>query len=190
MIYADDTQLYSRMHSGENHATPLAKLELCIRDVITWCANNALICNPGKTEVHFSSRSTKTKVIQDIEVNGTVAQPVNSARNLGVVLDRHLNFSSNVNKICKSASLSIRNIGRIRKYLNQSGTERFVHAFVTSELDSGNTLLYALPSTRIEKLQRIQNLEVRLVTRSKTFDHVSPVLQGLVVQSRLALTQG
>ena len=50
MIYADNTQLYLRMQSGEDRATPLAKRELCIRDVITWCANNALICNPGKTE--------------------------------------------------------------------------------------------------------------------------------------------
>lgn len=118
MIYANDTQLYLRIQSGEDRATPLAKLELCIRDVIIWCANNALICNPGKTEfVRFSSRFTKTEVLQGIEVNGTVVQSVNSVRNLGLVLDRHLNFSY-VNNICKSASLSIRNIDRIRKYLN------------------------------------------------------------------------
>ena len=114
MIYADDTYLYLRMQSGEDRAIPLAKLELCIRDVITWSANNALICNLGKTEVvHFSSRFTKMEVLQGIEVNGTVVQSVNSVRNLGVVLDRHLNFSY-VNNIYKPASLSIRNISRIR----------------------------------------------------------------------------
>ena len=157
MIYANDTQLYLRIQSGEDRATPLAKLELCIRDVIIWCVNNALICNPGKTEfVHFSSRVTKTEVLQGIEVNGTVVQSVNSVRNLGVVFDRHLNFSSYVNNICKSASLSIRNIDRIRKYLNQSDTETLVHAFVTYKLDSGSALLNGLPSKQIEKLQRIQ----------------------------------
>ena len=49
MNYVDDTQLYSRMQFGEDRATPLARLEHCVRDLITWCANNALICNLGKT---------------------------------------------------------------------------------------------------------------------------------------------
>ena len=40
-------------------------------------------------------------------------------------------------------------IGRIRKYLNQSDTERLVHAIVTFKLPSGNSLLYGLPSTKI-----------------------------------------
>lgn len=62
MIYADETQL--DIQPGEDCANPLAKLELCTRDVITWCANIALICNPGKTEVvHFSSRFSKDGII-------------------------------------------------------------------------------------------------------------------------------
>ena len=62
MIYADETQL--DMPPGEDCANPLAKLELCTRDVITWCANVALICNPGKTEVvHFWSRFSKDRII-------------------------------------------------------------------------------------------------------------------------------
>ena len=82
MIYANDTQLYLRMQSGEDRATQLVKLKLCIRDVITWCAKNALIYNSGKSEViHFSSRFTKTEVLQGIEVNGTAVQSIYSARN-------------------------------------------------------------------------------------------------------------
>ena len=61
MIYTDETD----MQPGEGCANPLAKLELCTRDVIvTWCANIALICNPGKAEVvHFSSRFSKDGII-------------------------------------------------------------------------------------------------------------------------------
>ena len=39
-----------------------------------------------------------------------------------------------VNNLCRTASLAIRDIGRIRKYLDQPSTERLVHAFVTSNL--------------------------------------------------------
>ena len=44
MIYTDETQL--DMQPGEDCANPLVKL--CTRDaIVTWCANIALICNPG-----------------------------------------------------------------------------------------------------------------------------------------------
>jgi len=100
MMYADDTQLYIRTKPGEDLFTSLAKLELCIKDVITWCKSNALVCNPGKTEVvHFTSRFAASEPVPIVSVNGTLVIPVNSACSLGVVL------CSYVNNVCKSASL-------------------------------------------------------------------------------------
>jgi hypothetical protein len=46
-------------------------------------------------------------------------------------MDSHLQMTSQVNSVCKSAYLSLRNIGKIRKYINHtcSDCERLVHAF-------------------------------------------------------------
>ena len=57
---------------------------------------------------------------------------------------------------------SFHSFGRIRKYLLQADTERIVHAFILSKLDYCNSLLYGIPSRKIEKLQRLQNTEARL----------------------------
>ena len=62
--------------------------------------------------------------------------------NFGAMFDKHLTMSCHVNKICRSASLALRNIGRVRKYLNQQSKERLVHAFITTRLDYCNSLLY------------------------------------------------
>ena len=70
-------------------------------------------------------------------------------------------------------------IGRVRKYINKSSTERLVHAFITSKLDYCNSLLYGLPSTVVQKLQRIQNTAARLFVKAKRTDHTSPILQQL-----------
>ena len=88
-------------------------------------------------------------------------------------------MTSHVNNICRHASLALRNIGRVRKYINQSSTERLVHAFITSKLDYCKSLLHGLPSTEVQKLQRIQNTAARLVVKAKRTDHTSPILQQL-----------
>ena len=37
-------------------------------------------------------------------------------------MDSHLQMTSQVNSVCKSAYLSLRNIGKIRKYINHTAT--------------------------------------------------------------------
>ena len=88
-------------------------------------------------------------------------------------------LNKHVTNICKSASFAIKNIGKIRKHLTQADCERLVHAFVTSKLDSCNSILYGLPGTELDKLQRIQNTAARLITRSKKSEPISPILRKL-----------
>ena len=84
-----------------------------------------------------------------------------------------------VNNLCRTDSLAIRNIGRIRKYLDQPSTERLVHAFVSSKLDYCNSVFYGLPAKQLSKLQRLQNSAARLVTKAQRRDHITPVLRQL-----------
>ena len=82
-----------------------------------------------------------------------------------------------VNSICKSAFFRI--IFRIRKYLSRTATKRLIHAFVTSKLDSYNSLLYGLPKYCIQKLQSVLNAAARLLTYTSKYDHITPVLAEL-----------
>ena len=84
-----------------------------------------------------------------------------------------------VNNICRSASLALHKIGKIRNCLDQKTTEMLVHAFVSSRLDNCNSLLYGLPDCHLNKLQRIQNSAARLVTRTTPLVHITPILRNL-----------
>ena len=68
------------------------------------------------------------------------------------------------------------NIRRIRKFLNHETVQILVNAFVTSCLDYCNSLLYGLPATQLNKLQRAQNAAARLICNISRFDHISPIL--------------
>ena len=95
------------------------------------------------------------------------------ARNLGVIFDSTMTLKPHISNIVRVSSFHIRDISRIRKYLNQSAAEQIIHAFVTSRLDNGNALLYGLPQNQISRLQHIQNTAARVVPLPRKSCHHS-----------------
>ena len=81
--------------------------------------------------------------------------------------------------VCKSSFIHIRNLSRIRKFVDSSSLECLVHAFITTKLDYCNSLLCGAPSTLINKLQRIQNIVARIITGHGRCEHITPVLKAL-----------
>ena len=178
MMYADDTQIYVSINSCSDRSAVLSKLELCVKDILIWCASNGLSCNADETEViHITSRYAKRRdPFLGITVGDAVIAPKLTVRDLVVTVDSHLQFTEHVNSICRSVYLATSNIGKIQKHLAQDDCKRSVHAFITSKLDSCNSILYGLPACQFEKLQRVQNTAARLVTREGKFEHISPIL--------------
>ncbi len=101
------------------------------------------------------------------------------ARNLGVILDDDLSLSSHVMSICKAANYQLYRLSRIRKYLTPTALKTAVHTLVSSKLDYCNGLLVGLPKHQIDKLQMIMNSAARLITGTKKFEHITPVLIDL-----------
>ena len=102
-----------------------------------------------------------------------------NAKNLGVVFDSTFNMATHINNVCKKAFYEIRNIGRIRRFLDDKAAEALVHAFVSSKLDYCNSLLYGLPKKQHEKLQRVLNCAARVVSKVQKYEHITPVLSSL-----------
>ena len=174
MLYADDSGLYVAFNPRSRQSA-ITNLEICISDIQTFFSENKLNCNPTKIEiVHLHSRLLNFTSMPGINIGDNLVPISKEVCNLGAMFDKHLTMCSHINKICRSASLALRNIGRLRKYLNQQSTERLVHAFITSRLDYCNSLLYGLPAKEINKLQRLQDLAARLVTRSKIENTLLP----------------
>ena len=91
-----------------------------------------------------------------------------------------MTLKPHISNIVRVSSFHIRNISRIRKYLNQSAAEQIIHAFVTSRLDNGNALFYGLPQNQISRLQHIQkNTAARVVTLYRKSCHITPILKEL-----------
>ena len=119
--------------------------------------NNKLQLNAGKTEyLIVASPNVLPKItLRPINISGIEIEPSVSAKNLGVMFDKHLNMCEHVNQICRKAQFLLKKIGDNGNCLSIVTTEHLIHAYVTSQLDCCNSLLYGLPNRCILKLQRI-----------------------------------
>ena len=136
--------------------------------------------NQDKSElVLFTSKFCDEPILDHVKIIDEKIKPVSTSKTLGVILDKYLSHNEHITKICKSAHFHLRNICKIRRYLDGKSTEIQIHAFVSSKLDYCNSLLYGLPAYQIYKLQLLQNTAARIVTLTRKYDHNTPVLQSL-----------
>ncbi len=63
--------------------------------------------------------------------------------------------------------------------LSMSNAEMFINAFMTSRLDYCNAFLAGCSARLINKQQMVQNAAARVLTRTRKYDNISPVLPTL-----------
>ncbi len=128
--------------------------------------NNFLLLNSDKTEKLLigPKNSTQNFLDYNLQLDGCTVTS-STVKNLGVILDSNLSFENHIS--------NVRNIAKLRNMLSVSDAEKLVHAFMTSRLDYCNALLGGCPASSINKLQIVQNAAVRVLTRSRKYDHIT-----------------
>ena len=132
--------------------------------------NSQLKINDSKTEfIVFRSPQLRCD-LSGLPVNVGESQITQSlkVRDLGVTFDQFLNFDDH-----------IRNIGKIRNLLPYNTCSTIIHALINCRLDYCNSLLYNVPTHKIDRLQRLQNQCARILTKSPRREHITPVLKSL-----------
>ena len=128
----------------------------------------------------IGSQHQRSKVnISGIRVGTGVIPPSDTVRNLGIILDSNLSMDRHISAVSRAAFMSLRNIGMVRNHINDHVAELLSHAYITSRLDMGNSALYKLNKSQLNRLQRLQNNAARVVTLSKKSVSISSLLKQL-----------
>ena len=88
-------------------------------------------------------------------------------------------MDDHITTVCKASYFHLKNIRSLRPYLSREALLTVTHSFITAHIDYCNGLLYGITEHNINRLQRIQNCAARLITNTKKYDHITPVLYTL-----------
>ena len=153
--YADDTQLYCSV-STSNFMADVDILQECTSAIEFWFLTNGMLLNADKSDALMISTSQQAQNAAVIVAGSRVALS-DSVKNLGVVIDNRLSMERHVNSVFSSCSYHIKALRHIRPSLTDDIANTVARCIVVSRLDYCNSLLYGVPSTHLNKLQRIQN---------------------------------
>ncbi|XP_053536545.1 uncharacterized protein LOC128632878 [Ictalurus punctatus] len=177
--YADDTQLYVSGKSEDSQQ--LSKVEDCVKDIRHWMLTYFLLFNSDKTEILVLGPRVARDKLSDhmVTLDGLSISSCTAVKDLGLIIDSSLSFDGHVDNITRIAFFHLRNISKIRNILSIHDAEILVHAFVTSRLDYCNALLSGCSSRNINIPQLVQNASARVLTRTRRYDHITPILSTL-----------
>ena len=180
--YADDNNAYESFALTFQLNIISQQLPKLLDLIHDWMNLFFLKMNPDKTEI-IMLLPQQLKDVHTINgcifSDGSCIRFAKFVRNLGYILDRHLNMETHVNSIVSQCFKFISDIGKIRKFLTDKHTQILVHSVISSRLDYCNSLLYGINKSEINKLQKVQNAAARLVFRRRKHESISDYLKKL-----------
>ena len=165
--YADDHQLMKKFLPALQRYALGDNIKNCLQCILQWMNEHFLCLNQNKTKILvIAPPAVKNEiVIGGMFLDNKCIRFVDSAKNLGFILDIGLSFETQINKVVKSCFMAIRKLSSIKNVLTKEQLKSLVCSFVFSQIDYCNSLYYGLNSSLLKKLQYVQNCAARLVMK-------------------------
>ena len=174
--YADDTQI---LLSGKKHQLNdmVSKLEDTLSALDTWFHFHGLKVNASKTElIAFGSRQN----CRDLDLitarfRKDRVQESSNVKNLGVVFDKHLTWDSHVSSLVKKCSGILIGLSHVRHSIPRELLPPLVDALVVSHVRYCLAVFGNGSQKNIQRLDKILNFALRVISGRRKFDHISDV---------------
>ena len=148
-------------------------MDVCEQAQVKWEQDWVFYCRPLK------GHEVVSWYCPQYCIAGTEIRRSDSIRILGVEFDACMSMSAYIASLCKSINFHLRNIARIRRFIDRATCERVICSLVTSRLDYANSLIYGINKTDLTKLQRLQNRAARLIVGASRRESALPLLTDL-----------
>lgn len=158
----------------------LKKINSDLSGLSKWARTNFLHMNPTKCQsILMGSKRMRQRVGDMVaSLDGFDIPLCDSVRNLGVIIDSDLNFTSNTSHLCQKAYYRLKQLLPYKHYLESQTKILLCETLVLSHFNYAD-IVYGPCISQVDgqRLQKIQNLCIRFVTYVPPFSHVTPYLR-------------
>ena len=173
-MYADDTSISIA-------ASSLPELELALNTELAnlheWLNVNKLSLNIAKTELMLiGSRQRLATTIGHsltVQIEGHEIDRVPHTKSLGLYIDQNLSWSKHVNETAKTVSSGIGALKRLRPFICEDTAILLYRALIEPYFDYCCPVWDGLSNELADKLQKLQNRAIRVITKSDYYSNAT-----------------
>ena len=136
-VYADDTLIYV---SDSDIVSAARKLQYEIDSIVNWFRKNKLTLSVEKTFIMFvgsRQRLQSISVFPQLTIYDKVLENKESAKYLGIIIDRHLSWNDQISDICQRLRPKIGIFECLRYFIPFNALINVYKAIIQSTIDYG-----------------------------------------------------
>eukprot|EP00112_Aurelia_sp_Birch-Aquarium-sp1_P016978 Seg3896.2 transcript_id=Seg3896.2/GoldUCD/mRNA.D3Y31 product="putative RNA-directed DNA polymerase from transposon BS" protein_id=Seg3896.2/GoldUCD/D3Y31 len=148
-----------------------------------WFTQNKLKANPDKFKfMLIGSPKLLCEIpeeLKSINIRGQELKCVTQAKNLGLTFDERMSWEPHINELKRRCSGKLIALSAVRDSMSQKTFTELVQATAMSALDYGDIIYGNASKSALNEIQKCQNFAARVITRTRKYDHISPILNIL-----------
>ena len=165
--FAYDTCIICHSKSVENL---LFEINSVFEHTYSYMRQNMLALNRDKSEIVIFSKKNGESKIEQLHYNGNFKEPKISCRYLGMMIDNHLNFDIQLNKILAKMANAIRSIYLVSHLILLKARMGLFKSLVLSHLHFSAIFFQSLSVMSLQIVNRQINWEIKVSHVRKKFD--------------------
>ena len=163
-LYADDTLVYC----SANNINELQECtQKCVTAIKEWYDSNRLVTNASQSSIMVVTTKQREDFNNLLNIDVCIGADRLDQRNcidyLGVQLDAHLTWNSQIDAVCKKLVFAIFRLGRIRNVIAPNIMLRMYQCVIQHRLDYANTLWGFTSQLNVSRVQRLQKRAARML---------------------------
>ena len=175
--FADDTYI---LFGNKKLKTIETVMNTELKRVSTWLCLNRLSLNEGKTElIIFHSKRNIPQTEFSIKLNGKKLTPVNSVKYLGLYIDKYLSWDTHIFFLSQKLSRANGILSKLRHNAPRNVCLNVYYALFYSHLIYGCNIWGITTDENLDKIVKLQNKCVRIITFSDYDSHANPLFIDL-----------
>ena len=165
-LFADDSLLYRPIKNLQDTLT----LQKDLDQLQKWEKENKMEFHPGKCQI-LRITNKRQPIINNYKIHNTTLQVFNSAKYLGISIDKNLSWNEQINNVYKKASFMLSFLERNFYKCHPNIKLNLFNALVRPILDYGCCAWDPYRSGQINKLELIHKRAARFITNNHSREH-------------------